>query len=154
MKIVLLEPLGISRERLEMYAARLRAAGHTFTAYERDDSPAVKAERAKDADVIMIANMPLEAEVIEACSALKFIDVAFTGVDHVALEAARRKGVKVSIDGEKVDVVLNLILKYGVSIPKTSREVQEKVKGAIETMTGLTVGEVNIRIAGIQTEDE
>ena len=41
------------------------------------------------------------------------------------------KGVKVSIDGEKVDVVLNLILKYGVSIPKTSREVQEKVKGAI-----------------------
>ena len=64
------------------------------------------------------------------------------------------KGVKVSIDGEKVDVVLNLILKYGVSIPKTSREVQEKVKGAIETMTGLTVGEVNIRIAGIQTEDE
>ena len=64
------------------------------------------------------------------------------------------KGVKVSIDGEKVDVVLNLILKYGVSIPKTSREVQEKVKGAIETMTGRTVGEVNIRIAGIQTEDE
>ena len=64
------------------------------------------------------------------------------------------KGVKVSIDGEKVDVVLNLILKYGVSIPKTSREVQEKVKGAIETMTGLTVGEVYIRIAGIQTEDE
>ena len=64
------------------------------------------------------------------------------------------KGVKVSIDGEKVDVVLNLILKYGVSIPKTSREVQEKVKGDIETMTGLTVGEVNIRIAGIKTEDE
>ena len=64
------------------------------------------------------------------------------------------KGVKVSIDGEKVDVVLNLILKYGVSIPKTSREVQEKVKGAIETMTGLTVGEVNIRIAGVSLEKE
>ena len=64
------------------------------------------------------------------------------------------RGVKVSIDGEQVDVVLNLILEYGVSIPKISREVQEKVKGAIETMTGLTVNEVNIRIAGIQTEDE
>ena len=64
------------------------------------------------------------------------------------------RGVKVSIDGEQVDVVLNLILKYGVSIPKISREVQEEVKGAIETMTGLTVNEVNIRIAGIQTEDE
>lgn len=64
------------------------------------------------------------------------------------------KGVKVNIDEEQVDVVLNLILKYGVSIPKTSKEVQEKVKSAIETMTGLTVNEVNIRIAGIQTEDE
>ncbi len=64
------------------------------------------------------------------------------------------RGVKVSIDGEQVDVELNLILKYGVSIPKTCQEVQEKVKGAIETMTGLTVNEVNIRIAGIQTEEE
>lgn len=64
------------------------------------------------------------------------------------------KGVKVSIENEQVDVVLNLILKYGVSISKISREVQEKVKGAIETMTGLTVNEVNIRIAGIQTEEE
>lgn len=64
------------------------------------------------------------------------------------------KGVKVSIDGEQVDVDLNLILQYGVSIPKTSKEVQEKVKGAIETMTGLTVNEVNIRIAGIQAESE
>ena len=64
------------------------------------------------------------------------------------------KGVKVTSDGEQVSVVLNLILNYGVSIPKTSKEVQEKVKAAIENMTGLTVTEVNIRIAGIQMEDE
>ena len=64
------------------------------------------------------------------------------------------KGVKVTIDGEQVSVVLNLVLNYGVSIPKTSQEVQEKVKAAIENMTGLTVSEVNSRIAGIQMEDE
>lgn len=64
------------------------------------------------------------------------------------------KGVKVTIDGEQVSVLLNLVLNYGVSIPKTSQEVQEKVKAAIENMTGLTVSEVNIRIAGIQMEDE
>ncbi|MDO5146774.1 MAG: Asp23/Gls24 family envelope stress response protein [Eubacteriales bacterium] len=64
------------------------------------------------------------------------------------------KGVRVDMDGEQVDVDLNLVLQYGVSIPKTSKEVQEKVKGAIETMTGLTVNEVNIRIAGIQMEEE
>lgn len=64
------------------------------------------------------------------------------------------KGVKVVISGEEVEVSLNLVLKYGVSIPKTSEEVQDKVKNAIETMTGLHVSEVNIRIAGIQTDGE
>lgn len=64
------------------------------------------------------------------------------------------KGVKVNIADEQVDVTLNLVLRYGVSIPKTSQEVQERVKNAIETMTGLSVLEVNIRIAGIQMEDE
>ena len=64
------------------------------------------------------------------------------------------KGVKVIITGTQVDVTLNLVLNYGVSIPKTSQEVQDKVKSAIETMTGLTVSEVNIRIAGIQMDYE
>ena len=45
----------------------------------------------------MIANMPLSGEVITACEQLKFIDVAFTGVDHVDLSAAKAKGIKVSI---------------------------------------------------------
>ncbi len=64
------------------------------------------------------------------------------------------KGVKVEIMGEEVEVRLSLVLLYGVSIPRTSQEVQDKVKNAIETMTGLTVTNVNIRIAGIQTDDE
>ena len=62
--------------------------------------------------------------------------------------------MKVTITGTQVDVTLNLVLSYGVSIPKTSQEVQDKVKSAIETMTGLTVSEVNIRIAGIQMDYE
>ena len=64
------------------------------------------------------------------------------------------KGVKVEIMGEEVEVRLSLVLRYGVSIPRTSQEVQDKVKNAIETITGLTVTNVNIRIAGIQTDDE
>ena len=64
------------------------------------------------------------------------------------------RGVKVEIIDNLVDVSLSLILRYGVSIPKTSKEVQEKVKSAIDTMTGMTVSEVDIRIAGILMEDE
>ena len=64
------------------------------------------------------------------------------------------KGVKIDIEGQDVEVTLNLVLAYGVSIPRTSKEVQEKVKNAIENMTGMNVKEVNIRIAGIDMGEE
>lgn len=59
------------------------------------------------------------------------------------------KGVKVEVNPESVSVDLALALKYGYNIPKTSKIVQEKVKIAIENMTGLMVSEVNVRIAGV-----
>ena len=62
------------------------------------------------------------------------------------------KGVKVRIDEDKVDITISLIMDYGVSIPAVSREVQDRVKNSIETMTGLEVSEVNVRIAGIQMQ--
>ena len=96
MKIVLLESLGISQELLDSYVKPLKEKGYEFAAYERNDDPAVQIEEAKDADILIIANMPLKAEVINACPNLKYIDVAFTGVDHVALDAAKAKGIKVS----------------------------------------------------------
>ena len=96
MNIVLLESLGISPELLDQYAKKLEQQGHRFAAYERNTDPAVQIERARDADILMIANMPLSGQVIRACKNLKFIDVAFTGVDHVDLQAAKEMGVKVS----------------------------------------------------------
>ena len=96
MKIVLLESLGISGELLREYAQKLEKQGHEFRAYERDTDPRVQIDRAKDADVIMLANMPLSGKVIRSCPSLKFIDVAFTGVDHIDLEAAKEKKVAVS----------------------------------------------------------
>ncbi len=149
MKIVLLESLGIPAVKLEEYAARLRADGHTFTAYERDDSPAVKIERVKDADVIMIANMPLEAEVIEACENLKFIDVAFTGVDHVALDAARRKGVKVSnAAGYSTRAVSELALCMMLSLLRRVPQVEARCRAG-QTKDGLVGSELCGKTVGI-----
>ena len=93
MNIVLLESLGISPDLLDQYAKTLEQQGHHFAAYERDTDPAVQIERAQDADILMIANMPLSGQVIRACKNLKFIDVAFTGVDHVDLQAAKEMGI-------------------------------------------------------------
>lgn len=62
------------------------------------------------------------------------------------------KGVKIEVNADSVSVDLSLTLEYGYSIPNTSKMVQEKVKAAIENMTGLTVSNVNIRISGVNIE--
>lgn len=59
------------------------------------------------------------------------------------------KGVSISIEDDHVSVKLSLNVKYGYSIPDVSRNVQDKVASAIESMTGLRVLDVNIRIAGV-----
>lgn len=59
------------------------------------------------------------------------------------------KGVKVTVSENDVSVDLSLTMDYGYSIPKTSAKVQDRVKSAIESMTGLSVSEVNIHIAGV-----
>ena len=63
------------------------------------------------------------------------------------------KGVKVDIIDKTVSVELAVNLDYGFNIPTTCSKVQEKVKSAIETMTGLEVADVNIRIVGINMTD-
>ncbi len=62
------------------------------------------------------------------------------------------KGVKVEVSPESVMIDLALEMKYGYSIPKVSEQVQERVKSAIESMTGLTVERVNVRIVGVAVD--
>ena len=55
-------------------------------------------------------------------------------------------------DTATVDLAINM--KYGYSIPDTCVQVQEKVAQAINSMTGLTVKQVNVRIAGVSLEQD
>lgn len=64
------------------------------------------------------------------------------------------KGVKVDVTEEHVSVDLSLNIRYGYSIPSVSEQVQEKVSAAIENMTGLTVLDVNIKIAGVTMDED
>ena len=64
------------------------------------------------------------------------------------------KGVKVDVTEEHVSVDLSLNMKYGYNIPDVSEKVQERVKTAIENMTGLHVLDVNIKIASVNMEAE
>ena len=64
------------------------------------------------------------------------------------------KGVKVTMSDGFVHVDMMVNMKYGYSIPEVSRQVQEKVSQQIENMTGLIVPEVNVRIAGVNLEND
>ena len=64
------------------------------------------------------------------------------------------KGVKVDVTEEHVSVDLSLNIKYGYNIPEVSERVQERVKSAIENMTGLTVLDVNVKIAGVNMAED
>lgn len=72
-------------------------------------------------------------------------------VSRIGIKSLSR-GVKVTVDNGIINVDLTLNLDYGYSVPKTCQKVQEKVKSAIENMTGLTVENINIQIANVMME--
>ena len=62
------------------------------------------------------------------------------------------KGVRVNVQGGNVTVDLAVTMEYGYNIPATCQKVQNKVKAAIENMTGLNCTDVTIRIAGVRVK--
>lgn len=64
------------------------------------------------------------------------------------------KGVKVEVGNEQAAIDISIIVHYGVKIIDVSRSIQENVKKAIETMTGLQVVEVNVHVLGVKFEKE
>lgn len=62
------------------------------------------------------------------------------------------KGVKADVLQGSVSVEISILMKYGYSIPSVTQKVQDKVKTAIENMTGLLVTDVNVRVVGVEIE--
>lgn len=61
------------------------------------------------------------------------------------------KGIKVEIQGSRVNIFTNILVEYGLRIPDVAFEVQKKVKENVESMTGLDVKEVNVNIQGLKS---
>ena len=92
MKIVFLESLGLSVERIEDECKALEALGHEVVIYA-DRCPEKNAERAADADIVVEGNMPLHKDFFDACPNLKMLSIAFTGLDHIDLNECERRGI-------------------------------------------------------------
>ena len=102
-------------------------------------------------------------EVVAIIAALAATEVEGVAsmAGNITNELISRLGMKNLSKGVKVDVLegadtvsLTLNLKYNYSVVEVSGKVQEKVKNAIENMTGLEVADVNIKVAGVEMENQ
>ena len=148
-KIVIMESLGISAEELAARKAPFEAQGHVFVDYPKTTDPAKLVEEAKDADAMILANMPMPADVLRKCDKLKFIDVAFTGVDHVGLDAAKEKNIAVSnASGYSNEAVSELVIGTTLSLARNLRSVEDRCREG-KDKTGLVGWEIKGKTVGI-----
>ena len=111
----------------------------------RADENNVGSVQIADDVVAMIA--ALAASEIEGVSSVVG-DITNEVMSKVAVKKLT-KGVSVDLLDNVVTIDLSIMIGFGYPIPETSRQVQEKVKNSVETMTGLTVKDVNIRVAAV-----
>ena len=148
-KIVIMESLGISAEELAARKAPFEAQGHVFVDYPKTTDPAKLIEEAKDADAMILANMPMPADVLRKCDKLRFIDVAFTGVDHVGLDAAKEKNIAVSnASGYSNEAVSELVIGTTLSLTRNLRSVEDRCREG-KDKTGLVGWEIKGKTVGI-----
>lgn len=150
MNIALLEPLGVPAETIDELSRPLIEAGHSFTYYDTKTTDAAElARRSAGADVVMIANNPYPAEAFHGADALKMIAVAFTGIDHVALDACRERGIEVRNCAGYSDVsVAELALGLTIDVLRKVAEGNAAVRAG-QTSAGLMGREICGKTVGI-----
>ena len=96
MKIVCVEPLGISTNHFEELKQQLASTGHELVYYmDRNEQADTLVERMHDADIVVISNIPLPAAVLSRCQHLQYLSVAFTGLDHIDLAYCKEHNIAV-----------------------------------------------------------
>ena len=105
-----------------------------------------------------LGNIHISEEVLAAIAAAAAMEVE--GVSSLAANLGRdiadllgkknlAKGVRVKMEDDRVEVELSVLMTYGHTIPEIGKAVQENVKAAIESLTGLDVAGINVNVAGV-----
>ncbi len=160
MKIVQVESLGVSKQELEDAKLEFEKLGHQYIYY--NDIPKGEDEliaRMKDADIVNISNIKLTAKAIESCPNLKYLNVAFTGVDHVDLECCKKHGIKVSnAAGYSTEAVSELAVGLAVALMRNfsqmdgnTRKLGNRNNFLGTELCGKTVGIVGTGAIGLAT---
>ena len=150
MNIVIMEPLGISDTLLQQHLEPLRAAGHQVTIYsDRPSSIEESIQRARNAEILILTNSPFPARAIDACPCLRYLDVAFTGIDHIAVNSCRERNILISnASGYSDQAVAELTIGMMLSLLRRMPACDKAVRNG-ETSKGLTGRELAGKTVGI-----
>jgi D-3-phosphoglycerate dehydrogenase len=160
MKITIVEPLGISKAGFEKLKEEFEASGNVFSYYmHRNEDAEVLVERMKDADIVVISNIKLTAEVLGKCPNLKMLSVAFTGLDHIDLDYCKQKSIDVfNASGYSTVAVAELAIGLMLDVYRkitemdaTTRNLGGRGMFLGRELHGKTVGVVGTGAIGLQT---
>lgn len=160
MKIVAVEPIGISRQRAEELVERYAAKGCDFVVYpDRKEDEQTLVERMKDAEVVIVSNIKLTRNVLEQCPKLKFLNVAFTGLDHIDGEYCREKGIVIrNASGYATQAVAELAVGLMLDVYRkitpfdaSTRNLQGRNNILGRELHGKIVGLVGTGVIGLRT---
>lgn len=139
MKIAIIEPLGISQEQVDDLKAQYLQEDIELVYYNsapKDD--AEKVARAQGAQIVMLANMPLKENVLENCPDLKLLSVAFTGVDHIAMDYCKAHDIMVcNCSGYANEAVSELVFGLAIDLYRNVISADKAVRDS-KTKTGLS----------------
>lgn len=130
MKLVIIEPLGVEKEKLLQMAKETLKDSVEIVYYDnRVTDTDTLIERGKDADIIAVSNLPLNKDVIEGCTNLKMLAVAFTGVDHIAMDACKERNITVcNCAGYSNAAVSDLVFGLLINLYRNIIECNEVVR--------------------------
>lgn len=150
MKVSLIDSLTVDNEIIEKHKKKIESLGHEFEYFEESASSDDEIiERLKDTDVAMITNKKFSADVINNTN-LKLIDVAFTGVDHVDLEACKEKGIVVeNASGYSDDSVAELVIGLAIGVLRKFPENNENMfEGKNNFLLGSLIKDKKVGVVG------
>lgn len=107
-------------------------------------------------------NIRISEDVIVSIITLAVAEVEGVTISQASpMEFAERltkkgigRGVKVALEAEEVSAELFIQVEYGLNIPQKSLHVQQKIKNAVESMTGLTMKKINVTVTGVAEKKE
>jgi len=152
MNIHVIEPLGVSETAMIQFQSRFTTMGHSVTVYQdRTEDANNIIKRCSGADIAVIANIPFPEVVVNALPGLKMLAVAFTGTDHIAIDACKKNGITVcNASGYSSISVAELTVGFIIDLMRniTKLDPTTRIGGTRSAFHGFDIAGKTIGIVG------